>query len=163
LDLALASLKKDDSGKVLGEGSLTAYVKKYAPGLTILCVESTPCKSVFGDTLESSAEDPPTAIVQRDSGRAYLYLSFKYRRGNSDLRMLAQADIQSVFANNLPAESDFDALLLVDANGRVITQHSATGLEMASVDHLQSDNPGAANAASAPAGSARGGAFQVLR
>jgi hypothetical protein len=56
---------------------------------------------------------------------------------------VARANLETVVADYLPAENDFDALLLVGRDGRVIFQPPSAGLELASVDRLTPDSSAA--------------------
>jgi hypothetical protein len=60
--------------------------------------------------------------------------------------VVVHLDLQTLFANNLPAEREFDALLLADSAGQIIAQHSAEGLEVANISQLPIDRGPAAAA-----------------
>jgi hypothetical protein len=139
LDHALKSL---DGGDKLS--SLKELVRRFAPDLEVLAVTEHPPAMQDPPSLEQSvlsrAGDPPRVQLQRDEGRNYLYLGLKQKLGHGQqtVFVLAKADLENATAPYLTPRPEFDALLLVSRNGRVIAQESPQGLKLARVDRLAS-------------------------
>jgi hypothetical protein len=120
--------------------ALNRYVQAFAPELEIL---KTPSKTAAANQqgaenlVYDRAGDPPRVVVQRDEGKNVLYLG--YYRPEGGRAVIARADIESVAARFLATRSQFDAVLLANKDGHVITQKSPSGIELARVDSLIAD------------------------
>src|SRR5262249_27690893 len=77
-------------------------------------------------------------------GRNYIYLKYRHdgehRKGLAQVLVTARADIDQATAPLL-GRSDFDAVLLVDRLGNVITQQSSSGLDLTSIDTVLDRQP----------------------
>jgi hypothetical protein len=121
------------------------YVQVFAPELEIVRTlkgrkspsNTTAAQIGAEDLVLERAGDPPRILVRRDEGKSVLYLG--YYRPEDDRTVVAKGDIEKVAAPFLATRSQFDAVLLVNADGRVITQKSPSGLELARVDSLVAD------------------------
>jgi hypothetical protein len=144
IDNALDSLQ---AGDPTTRESFGAFVKIFAPEIEVLHFTRKGDRPSDDSTVENlvfdRANDPPCIRVQRDEGQNYLYFGYKHKGA----KVVARASLETVVADYLPAENEFDALLLVGRDGRVIFQPPSAGLELASVDRLTPDSSGAPAAA----------------
>src|SRR5262249_16988320 len=114
------------------------YVRLFAPEIDVLQFlrngDTAPQLDSFVESqVLKSVNDPPRIMIERDEGRNFLYLGYR-RNGH---KVLAKVDIEKVIADSFPAESDFDALLLVGPKGRVISKGPAPAIDLARIDRLQ--------------------------
>jgi hypothetical protein len=124
--------------KAVDREAFGKYVQAFAPELEIL---KNPLETADRKGAEylvfKSAGDPPRVVVRRDEGKSFLYLG--YKRSEDDRKVIARGDIEKVAAPFLATRSQFDAVLLVNKDGRVITQKSPSGIVLAQVDSLVAD------------------------
>lgn len=140
IDLALKTAVGDARGTVptLTQERFASFVQMYSAELAVGCLtpesdqQRPRCQPGVDEALWAAADEPPVAQWQRTFGRARLYLGHRTR----GYRVVASFDLQKLFTDNLPAEPEFDALLLADASGHVIVQHSAEGLDLSDVSQL---------------------------
>src|SRR5262249_40201036 len=135
LDHAIDSAYKKDQGLVLKQ-----YVGLFSQ-------EQLEVVDVDPKSPDVHSDDPPNVHVRREDGRNYVYLAYKHeaehRAGLPPISLVARADIEKMAAPFL-GRNEFDAMLLVDRVGDVLTQQSASGLELTSVDAVLQRQPGAA-------------------
>jgi hypothetical protein len=108
------------------------YVSEFAPGLEIL----DEYESEFELAMRNRASDPPRVVIHRDEGKNSLYLGYKH----AGATIVARSDIEQVLSPFLSTGTEFDALVLVTRDGRVIAQQSSSGLELVHVDALRDSN-----------------------
>ena len=143
IDLALQAVRQTKAGGgSFDQKRFASFVRMYAADLVINCLapatdtsEQSSCSGA-AETVLKEAGKPPVARWQRGSGRARLYLGYR----SDDSSVVANIDLQTLFADNLPAEPEFSAILLADSAGRVIVQHSAEGLSLPSISRLPIDD-----------------------
>ena len=88
--------------------------------------------------MQRRAGDPPRVLVQRSEGKYYLYLGYGHDLATHHHdNIVAKSDLEEVLAPFLSTGIEFDALLLVARDGRVIVQRSSSGLELVHVDSLR--------------------------
>jgi len=141
IDHAIDSFPIEDGNAGL-QKDLQKYVKLFSPELEIVTFDR---KSPAWANVTPG--DPPNVRIQRDEGHNYLYLGYlhekAHRTGSTPIALIARGDIDKV-ADPLLARTDFDALLLLDANGATIAQQSSSGLELTSIDKVRDRGPIAA-------------------
>jgi len=108
-----------------------AYVKLFAPDLEIIDSAEVDLGLKFGD--------PPRVKVVLDEGKQYLYLGYSHgvetSGGKRETKhVIARADIEAAVGTYLSSHPEFDAIALLDDNGRAIVQQSTTGVELANLD-----------------------------
>jgi len=107
-----------------------AYVRLFTPDLEIIDSGDAPRELGF--------DDPPRVKVVLDEGRHYLYLGYSHGvetsgGGRGKKQVIARAVIEAAIGTYL-SHPEFDAIALLDHNGRAIVQQSATGVEIANLD-----------------------------
>ena len=121
---------------------LQKYVKLFSPELEIVATD--PQNPAWTKVRKG---DPPSVTIQRDEGRNYLYLGYLHEKAHGDKKtvaLVARGDLDRV-TETLLARNDFDAILLVDANGATIAQQSSSGLELTNIDKVRDRGPAAAS------------------
>jgi hypothetical protein len=105
------------------------------------------------DDVRNAAHDPPSVKMKPDEGAYYLFLAFhsdktshghakhRYAKQRDGARIFAKAKINDLIKPFVSQTDDFDAILVAQANGRVIFQSSgskstASGLEFTRIDDL---------------------------
>ena len=108
-----------------------AYVKLFTPDLEIIDSKDDHPKLDFAD--------PPVVKVILDEGKHYLYLGYSHVvRPNGAKRekrqVIARADIEAAVGRYLSSHPEFDAIALLDHDGRAIVQQSTTGVQIVNLD-----------------------------
>jgi len=121
IDNALESFDPGSRGISI---NFPAYVKLFAPDLEIIDSAEVDLGLKFGD--------PPRVKVVLDEGKHYLYLGYSHgvetSGGEREIKhVIARADIEAA-VGTLSSHPEFDAIALLDDNGRAIVQQSTTGV-----------------------------------
>ena len=144
VDHALESFPFDDADSTSIK-QLDQYVKLFAPELEILDKPNQPIVQDEAGEPIVLFDDPPRVLVRLDEGKNFVHLFYKHvvgRRGKSvSVSVSAKADIDRVVSDSLASRSEFDALGLVDRDGRVIAQRSSSGIELAWINRLTAETP----------------------
>jgi hypothetical protein len=129
IDNAIESFEPDPTRP--NSKDFQAYVRLFTPDLEIIDPADDHPKLDFAD--------PPVVKVVLDEGKHYLYLGYSHgveRNGGAREKkpVIARADIEAAVGTYLSSHPEFDAIALLDHNGRAIVQQSTTGVEIANLD-----------------------------